>query len=629
MFTWLSQQLDAATLSGHAELPRLRRGQFLIICLTVFFIALGVRLLSWHDNRFEATKVELYVTYDYKTAAQQLLSGDLKAFLGNVNLTGHPPGYPIVLATIFKIFGNSDAVIQFVQIVFDCLAALLIFLIVSELLAVRVAITAGLLVALSPQFSYYPLLLLPDSLAVLPILLAVYYMVRARKRPRLITIIAAGAFVGLSCWLRANALLLAPFLAAAIPVLFERGQRLRYSAALIAGTIIVIAPITIKNYAVFNHFIPLSLGAGQKLLEGIAEYDQEGRFGIPRTDLGIMRQEAELYNRPDYAETLFGPDGIQRDRMRLVRGVAIVRSHPGWYLGVMTRRAASFFRLARVPIVSPDPPVTHSLEMRDRVQPVWSNSPTELITYGRLASGQTEASLTMDGQVLRVMGDGSKYGNQIISRPIAVQKNTDYLFRLPIKLEQGRMIVKVAGEGQTISMASTTIDQVEGKSPEEQPTNVITIPFVSGNTSYVRILLSNGASSPVHPVAQVGQMEMFKLGPTSYQWTRYPRFLIRSIQRFFITAWMIAFTIIGLALLIRARHSSTLTILLIVPVYYLCAHSVLHTERRYVVAIHYFLTMVAAVAVYSLIEILWQTVRELVVKIRRPPPNKSFDRTLG
>jgi predicted membrane-bound mannosyltransferase len=69
-----------------------------------------------------------------------------------------------------------------------------------------------MLVALSPQLAYNSLLLLPDSLAVLPILLAIYFIVRARKQSLVIYIIAAGGLIGLSCWLRANALLLAPFL---------------------------------------------------------------------------------------------------------------------------------------------------------------------------------------------------------------------------------------------------------------------------------------------------------------------------------------------------------------------------------------------------------------------------------
>lgn len=618
LFKQPARHFGLAVSADEGQSDASSRRRFLTLCATIFLIALGVRLLGWHDNRFEATKVEWMVVADYKTAAHQLLAGDFQAFFGDPYLAGHPPGYSIFLAAIFKVFGDSNTAIQLIQITVDALSTVVVFLIVSELFTKRVAITAGLLVALSPQFAYYALLLLPDSITVLPILVAVYLLIRASKRPHLLTVAAAGAFIGLSCWLRANALLMPLFFSAATLILFERGKRLRYSLALVAGAIVTIAPVTIKNYIAFHHFIPVSLGAGQKLLEGIAEYDDEGRYGIPKSDLGIMRQEAELYQRPDYANVLFGPDGVKRDRLRLARGLAVIRSHPGWYLGVMARRAASFFRLARVPIVSPDPPVTHSLETTDRAPMTWSNSPAELVAKGVAASDQTKISLAEDGRFMEVSGDDSKYGKQFVSEPAAVQKYTNYLFRVPVKLEQGRMVVGVEDVAGGVSLSSTIIDLDEGKSPEDQPTNVVSIPFVSESRSQVRITLSNGgASDRARLRALVGGAEMFELGPTSYRWTRFPRFFIRNIQRFFITAWVLPFVVIGIALLVRMRRVDALAVLLVVPLYYICVQSALHTERRYVIAIHYFLAATAAVPLYALMATLWESMRGLARYLRK------------
>src|SRR5687768_8632928 len=116
--------------------------------------------------------------------------------------------------------------------------------------------------------------------------------------------------------------------------------------------------MTIRNWLVFNHFIPVSLGAGQTMLEGISDYDPARRFGIPDTDMGIMKMEAEQYNRPDYYSTLFAPDGIKRERMRLTRGFGIIRDNPVWFASVMVRRAGSMLRLERARVVSYSPPVT-------------------------------------------------------------------------------------------------------------------------------------------------------------------------------------------------------------------------------------------------------------------------------
>ncbi len=565
-----------------------------ILSVSIFIIAFAVRLLSWQDNRFEVKKLETYVTDEYRTGAQELASGDFKAYASNLNHLSHPPGYSILLALLIKLEGDSDSLIQFTQMIADSAAAVIVFLLVYEMLPLGAAIIAGLLTAFSPQLAYYSVVLLPDSLAVLPILLAVYFLVRASRRPRLLTIVSSGVCVGISCWLRANALLLAPFLVAVIPILFKRGRRLRFSTTLVAATLVVISPLTIRNYLVYRHFIPLSLGAGQKLLEGIAEYDQEGRFGIPKTDLGIVRQEAEAHGRPDYAPSLFGADGIERDRMRVARGLAVIRAHPAWYLGVMFRRAGTFFRLARVPIASRYPPVTHSLEGTERAQPVWSRSPGALIEEGAVASTQARGTLTGDGQAFKLVADDSKSGDQMVTSPVTVRRNTDYVFSFPLQLQE------VADADSGDALVSTVLDLVEGTPPQEQPLNALKMGFVSGPASRVQLKFSNGASTPIRPIANIGRIDLFELGPANYLWTRLPRFLVRTVQRFYLTAWVLPFAIIGLVLLAHRRQSRVIAVLLVVPIYYCCVQSALHTERRYVFVIQYFLLMLAAAALFWL-----------------------------
>jgi hypothetical protein len=94
----------------------------------------------------------------------------------------------------------------------------------------------------------------------------------------------------------------------------------------------------------------VSLGAGQTLLEGLADYDRDGSLGLQQTDVELVRAEAAAYNRPDYAPSLFKPDGIERDRDRVRRGVRIITSHPVWFAGVMVQRAGSMLRLERTPL---------------------------------------------------------------------------------------------------------------------------------------------------------------------------------------------------------------------------------------------------------------------------------------
>ena len=145
------------------------------------------------------------------------------------------------------------------------------------------------------------------------------------------------------------------------------------------------------------------------------------------------------------------------------------------------------------------------------------------------------------------------------------------------------------------ALATSVIDLVEGEAPADQPLKRIELPFVSGDQSPVRFVIANNASAPVRPVARIGTVELYELGPSAYQWTRFPRLLIRMLQGFFLTAWMLPITILGIVALILARRRRTTLLLLSVPLYYLVVQSALHTERRYVIVIHYFLIMIVAV----------------------------------
>ncbi|MDQ1707378.1 MAG: hypothetical protein QOJ88_589 [Pyrinomonadaceae bacterium] len=341
--------------NGNAAVARRK----LLLLALIFCTALGVRLLNWQTAHEQAFAVQSSVALNYKHQARLIATNGVTSLCerasstNDPDLLGHPLGYPMLLSLIHRLAPDSDTATQLVQITLDSLATVLICLIAFELFPVAIGASAGTLAAFAPQFSWNSLLLLPDSLAALPVLLALLLIIRTRGRSgstRLVSIIIAGALIGVSCWLRANALLLAPFMALLLPLLFRSGKRLRLALVLVGSACLVIAPLTIRNAIVFGKFIPVSLGAGQTLIEGLADYNTDGSLGLPQTDMELIRGEAETFQRPDYANSLFTPDGIARDRMRLARGCAVIRAHPLWFAGVMVQRAASMLRLERTPL---------------------------------------------------------------------------------------------------------------------------------------------------------------------------------------------------------------------------------------------------------------------------------------
>lgn len=555
----------------------------------------------------------------YRGNARLLLKGDLKTFVvgpappADANILTYPPGYPLLSAAIFKLFGESDSVLRLAQVCGDSLAAVIIFFLALELFPAGVAIIAGMLTAFSPQLSYYSLLLIPDSPTAVPILLAIYCLVLAYNRPRMLTVVLAGLFLGLACWLRANALMLAPFLAVVILILFQPGKRLRFAAALVCTTILVIAPITIRNGLVFGHFIPLSLTAGVAFTIGIADYDKANRFDMPRSDIETVRMEAERYNRPDFLLSLFGGDGIARERARMARGLSVVRAHPVWFAGVLLRRGASMLRLERVHLVSRASAVMHSLEVAQSSPAVWSSSAPDFVGT-QSGTARTLISPSEDGQALTILSDGLGVEDLILSQPIAVEKNTEYIFNIPVKVVTGNMVIGVTDRDQSEMYGSTPVlNPLESLTPNDPTLEVFQIPFASRNSESVRIIMRNSESRPVPTVARIGSAKLFRLGPASLSGTRYVRLFVRLLQSVFLTAWMLPLAVTGGILLLLAGRKKTVLILLAVPLYYMCFQSLFHTEYRYVMALQPLLFVMVAVALYSFGTVLLRLARSVGV----------------
>lgn len=627
---WIAQQLAPADKDRKDGKPHAIH--FGLIAASIFLLALGVRLLQCQDVYAESLRNDTMLQrlrHFYTGEASRILKQGTILFPtepadpSDASRISHPPGYSILMAATGQGFGGPDTGLRYLQIVCAAASCVLIFFIAVELLPVGAATLGGLLSALSPHLAYYSLFLSPETLAALPILLAVYCVIKAYKRPRLWLLAAAGASIALSCWFRANGLLLAPFLALTIPILFDRGKRFLYGATLLGATLLLIAPITLRNWVAYHHFIPLSLGAGITVIQGIADYDAQGRFGMPVFDEDVQKKDAEWHGRDDYAHNLWKPDGVERDQARFSRGLSVIRENPVWFLGVMCRRATAMlryndflphdlpFNTSIAPTVLRAPNYGHSPDTPGAV--VWSQSPGDLFTNGTRRSETAEISVIEDGAILQVASDGVKYREQFASPVIPVEPNTDYLLTVPVRSVQGYTAIRVATADPRIVVAQAEMrdpprkkkkrKEVSGASapapPDDRPLTNLEIPFAASDITQVWIVVTNHKPGPERPVAQIGGMELVKLGPTPNQWTRMPRSVIRGVQKnVFKTERLLSLNLIGIALLALAGGFRVLFILLAVPAYYLIFHSAIHTEYRYIVGMHYFLFVMGAVALY-------------------------------
>ncbi|MGI8837438.1 MAG: ArnT family glycosyltransferase [Pyrinomonadaceae bacterium] len=573
-----------------------------LICVVIFLVALVVRGFHWQDNPIPPFHG---MTGEYKAHALDLVNGDLKGFVrgpsppSDANVIKHPPGYPLLMAVVYKVFGESDSALRLLHIVGDGCAALLVFFIAYELFSFAIATLSGFLVALSPQLAYHSVALLPDPLAAPPLLLAVYLLIGAYKHPRLLTIFAAGFMIGVSCWFRSNTLLLPLFVCALFPLLFQRGVRVRFAATLLSGFLLLVVPVTIRNAIFFCSLVPLSLSAGITLVEGIGVYDREKRFGLPDNDYLVSKWEAETFQRPDYLSNRFGVDGVMRERYRIKRGLAVITAQPFWFSRVMAHRGLSMLRLTRVELVRAQPAVTHSLDIKEGAAPSWTVMPS---SDEANISRHSAAKLSVGTADRNVRMEDAGRGFVTFASP-AVSSNTDYLLLVPVKVEHGSVGVEVLDAQQNTLALSPARHPVNWMDLEEkdQPERILEVPFVSGNTTSVNIRLRT-ESGPL--ALELGPMKAFALGPASQTWTRYPRQLLSLVQKSFITAVMLPFTLVGVIALARRRRWVELALLGVVPIYYMCVQSALWTEFRYILSMHYFLFIFAAVGFGALVSAL-------------------------
>src|ERR1700694_1800214 len=134
---WLTAEL---TPSG---LPQLTRVRFVVISATILLTALGVRLLYWQDSAVEmSTKdtLSLNMARQYRREARRILDEGGMLFPrqmtdpGNAMMIVHPPGYSMVMALSFKLLGETEAPLRWLQVFCDAAEAVLVFVIAVELL---------------------------------------------------------------------------------------------------------------------------------------------------------------------------------------------------------------------------------------------------------------------------------------------------------------------------------------------------------------------------------------------------------------------------------------------------------------------------------------------------------------
>jgi 4-amino-4-deoxy-L-arabinose transferase-like glycosyltransferase len=324
--------------------------------------AVSVRVLTLQFMRAHLDdpswfQVGSYAKFDKQ--ARDILDGRQRLFWiddpTRTDLAQYPPAFPALVALIYKVTGDHSAYsVQLVLWFADLILSLLLIAgITATAFGRRAAIVSGFVVALSPLFAMYAAFPSADVPATWFVLGGSWLLLLAAQRKSVRLALAAGAALGIACWLRVNPLYLCVGWAVALIICVKdsRSLRLKLGAAALGGTVVLIAPIVIRNYLVFPDFTPTGGTIGVNLWEGLGETELGRQHGFILGDDKMVERERERMGRPgDMQVEIQWPDGIRRDRERTREALAFIRQHPVWYLGVMAGRMWGMLKVAGDPV---------------------------------------------------------------------------------------------------------------------------------------------------------------------------------------------------------------------------------------------------------------------------------------
>lgn len=163
------------------------------------------------------------------------------------------PLYPYLLSIFWKITNNSYFGIRVIQIFLGSLIPLFLFLLGRKLFSQKIAFIAGLITACYPTLIYYDNALLITFLITLFSVMLLYALYRTEDITTIYSIVI-GIMLGLAGLARPNILLFGPFLFLWFWVIVKTriGTKKAMLQYLILGitTIVIILPVTIRNYVV-------------------------------------------------------------------------------------------------------------------------------------------------------------------------------------------------------------------------------------------------------------------------------------------------------------------------------------------------------------------------------------------
>lgn len=319
--------------------------------ISVFAASFAIRLIYLLELRFKSP-FSGYLYLDalrYDSWAQSIAFG-LKQI---IEPTFRAPFYPIFLAVIYRIFGHELFFARLAQMLLGALVCVMVYLLALRIFNKRTAIISSLLAALYGPFLYWSGEILIVTLIVFLDLAALLILLRAFDKPRKLLWLFGGVVLGLSSIARPNVLIFVPWVVLLIflmNILKEanatRKQRLTYSLSFLAGLLLVVSPVTIKNYIAADDFVLISSQGGINFYMG-NNPDADGKTPQPP---GRVQSRGGFLDDAWMASVVLAEEAAgqtlkpsQVSQYWYKEGVKFISQKPGAWLKLVSKKLAYFW----------------------------------------------------------------------------------------------------------------------------------------------------------------------------------------------------------------------------------------------------------------------------------------------
>ncbi|HKY06649.1 MAG TPA: tetratricopeptide repeat protein [Candidatus Binatia bacterium] len=305
--------------------------------VAVISIALVLRVV--YLLQIESIPLFVHLAGDARTYdewAQRIVAG---AWLGN-EVFYQAPLYPYFLAVWQSLFGHNLWAIRVVQIVLGAISCGLIYFAGDKLFGRRAGLAAGLLLAFYAPAIFFDGLIEKSILDLFLTSCLLGLLVRLDGDSRSSLWLATGAVLGLLCLSRENALIFVPVLACCIAVQFSAqaaAQRIRWTGLFLAGLLLVLLPVGVRNLAVGGEFKLTTSQFGPNFFIG-NNAAADGTYGSVRKAIGEVQLEGSDARR--LAERVAGrrlTAGEVSD-FWLRRALDDIKAQPGKWLGLLGKK---------------------------------------------------------------------------------------------------------------------------------------------------------------------------------------------------------------------------------------------------------------------------------------------------